>query len=488
MEVIMPRSSRGIFLVISLVVVLAGCAPFEPTQAGPSGPTASGAVPTQPTRAEPSGPTLTAGVSPEPTLCPQATPEWLRVEPVTSPTDQLSQTVTVIMGNLDVVTITAESGVFTGTGSPALVDVTLLPDTVHHLDVVARVKELWQQGCPYGGYTLRTTRDKNGVPLVIEQGQPGPPRPPGAVIGPENALQLALLFFLAPDARLTADFRFRGDEELVSVGYANKISRWSLITGEESGRLGDGLEEAAALCVAVSADRSWIATGGTAQDPSVRLWDVATGEMTLLGRHQSLLTAVAFNPSGTRLASGDRRDTFWVWDLVSRRAIASFQGDVPNRKQAYLSFYWVDDVTLIAAASDAVYWWDVMASQLLQRVARPDEAAFFVDAAFGPGGERLAVVAQDENVYVWVQETANWEIWPAGLGSSLNHVAFSPDGRLVAATTFAGELVLWDAETAEWLASYAVARGDIAAVRFSPDVQFLAVGGWDSVIGLWGIP
>jgi WD40 repeat protein len=156
--------------------------------------------------------------------------------------------------------------------------------------------------------------------------------------------------------------------------------------------------------------------------------------------------------------------------------------------QAYLSFYWVDDVTLIAAASDAVFWWDVMASQLLERVARPDQAAFFVDAAFGPGGERLAAVAQDENVYIWDAMTARWASWPAGPSTDLNHVALSPDGRLVAATTSAGELVLWDAATAERLTGFRVTPGDVAAVRFSPDGRLLAVGGWDSVIGLWGIP
>jgi WD40 repeat protein len=423
----------------------------------------------------------------EPTLCPQATPEHLQVDPVTSPTDQLSQVVTVHMGNLDVVTISTESGVFTGTGSPAQVDVTLLPDTVHHLHVEARVKETWQGGCPYGGYTLQTTRDRAGDLLVIEQGQPGPPRPSGAVIGPENALQLAQLFSLTPDARLATDFSFRGNQELISVGYAEKIFRWNLSTGEEIDPLGEGLPEAEALCVAASAEGKLVATGGTADDPSVRLWDVDTGETTLLGRHTSLLSAVAFDASGARLVSGDRADTFRVWDVASRQEVAVFQGDVPKRAQAFSGFHWLGADTLIAGASDAIYWWDVEGRRLLERIARPSQAAFLVEVAFSPDGRRLAAVAQDGYVYLWSRD-AGWVAWPAEPGAQLSHVAFSPDGRLVAATSFEGELVLWESATGERLVTLPVSLGDIAALQFSPDGRTLAVGGWDSPIGLWGVP
>lgn len=73
-------------------------------------------------------------------------------------------------------TVEAESGTFTVRGrfdayiNPAQVVVTLLPDTVHHLEITAWVKRgPGTGGCIYGGYTLRTTRDKYGNPLVIEQ-------------------------------------------------------------------------------------------------------------------------------------------------------------------------------------------------------------------------------------------------------------------------------------------------------------------------------
>ncbi len=120
-------------------------------------------------------PTPTPTVSPTPTRCPSTTPEPLWVEPVISPTNLLTQTITVRIGNGEAVTVTTESGVFTATGSfnaygsPARVTVDLLAGVTHNLEVRARVRKIEQAGCIYGGYTLYTARDRYGQPLVIEQ-------------------------------------------------------------------------------------------------------------------------------------------------------------------------------------------------------------------------------------------------------------------------------------------------------------------------------
>ncbi|MBI3943918.1 MAG: hypothetical protein HY326_12950 [Chloroflexi bacterium] len=115
-----------------------------------------------------------ATVTPTATLCPQATPEPLWVEPVTSPTNELNQRVIVRIGNGEAVTVTTESGVFAvfgnfSTSGPALVDIALLPNTIHHLRVEARVKLSHWGGCLYGGYTLSTITDRLGAPLTIVQ-------------------------------------------------------------------------------------------------------------------------------------------------------------------------------------------------------------------------------------------------------------------------------------------------------------------------------
>lgn len=105
--------------------------------------------------------------------CPVATPEFFMVEPVTSPTDQLSQVITVDLGNGEAITITTESGAFTAPFDvfPKEIEITLLPDTTHNLTVEGKVREVVQGQCTYGGYTLRTTTDRYGDPLVIEQSE-----------------------------------------------------------------------------------------------------------------------------------------------------------------------------------------------------------------------------------------------------------------------------------------------------------------------------
>jgi len=107
--------------------------------------------------------------------CPIPTQELFLVDPVTSPTGQFTQVVTVRLGNGEAVTITTESGTFATHGDydayfhPATVTIALLTDTIHSLTVFGKVRTIVHDGCAYGGYTLSTQRDKYGTPLVIWQ-------------------------------------------------------------------------------------------------------------------------------------------------------------------------------------------------------------------------------------------------------------------------------------------------------------------------------
>lgn len=125
------------------------------------------------TRAQsPTHPQITATA----TLCPVPTFEQFWVEPVTSPTNLLTQTVQVyISSNGDAITVTSESGTFAHFGAyPHWVTMTLSANITHHLIVTGHVRPTSNGGCQYGNYGFVTTTDRNGDPLTIVQEFSGP--------------------------------------------------------------------------------------------------------------------------------------------------------------------------------------------------------------------------------------------------------------------------------------------------------------------------
>ncbi len=111
-----------------------------------------------------------------PLACPPpATPEPLWVDPVTSPTTLLAQTLHVTLGRGRAITVTSEAGtaVVTGTFSasvPVSVSIFLRPNITHHLTVQGLVE--YQAGC---FYSLSTQYDRYGAPLIIVQQLQVPP-------------------------------------------------------------------------------------------------------------------------------------------------------------------------------------------------------------------------------------------------------------------------------------------------------------------------
>ncbi len=156
-----------------------------------------------PTRRPTNIPTLEP--SPLPTRgCPiPATPEPLWVNPVLSPTNLLSQKISVTLGRGRVITITSEAGTVSQEGEfsttrPIELEVPLVPNATNNLLVTGRVE--YAAGC---AYTLQTRVDRTGHPLVIVQ-QGGvltiPDTPTPAAPGTIYLKPFAQVFALNQDA------------------------------------------------------------------------------------------------------------------------------------------------------------------------------------------------------------------------------------------------------------------------------------------------
>jgi hypothetical protein len=114
--------------------------------------------------------TPTPSVTRTPTPCPRATPQRLRVDPVTSPTMLRRQVIRASLGYGEWIEVVAPLGTFRQPGDSVAIDIPLAPGQLNHVVVRGHVRQTGEPGgCQYGNYTLTTTQDIHGKSLDIEQ-------------------------------------------------------------------------------------------------------------------------------------------------------------------------------------------------------------------------------------------------------------------------------------------------------------------------------
>ena len=139
-----------------------------------------------------------------------------------------------------------------------------------------------------------------------------------------------------------------------------------------------------------------------AQDGTVRLWDVASGQPRgePLTGHTGAVWSVAFSPDGQTLASGGRDRTVRLWDVASGQS----RGQPVTSTVSSIAFS-PDGQTVASAHEEGVLvLWDVETGQ-------PRSRAFFGHAgpiwsvAFSPDGRTFASGSEDRTVLLWDIDT-----------------------------------------------------------------------------------
>ncbi|MGW7263364.1 WD40 repeat domain-containing protein [Streptomyces sp. NPDC054842] len=128
------------------------------------------------------------------------------------------------------------------------------------------------------------------------------------------------------------------------------------------------------------------------------IWDAATHERLREMSRPGKAGPLAFNPSGTLLATASARRT-WAWDVATGEECTQFTGI--HR----------DDVT---------------------------------DLAFSPDGQTLATAGWDSQVGLWDPTTGAALGRLTGLSQPFVSVEYSPDGRLLAAAGWDGLIRVWN--------------------------------------------
>ena len=242
--------------------------------------------------------------------------------------------------------------------------------------------------------------------------------------------------------------------------------------------------------VAITADGRWGAS--VANDRTVRVWNLVTGESRVLTGHLEKVTRVAFDPEGRWLATGshDRTVRLWPMDGGASRKLVGADGAI--KALAY------DQAgTRVAAASEdgRVIVWSVEGERLFSLTAdgggRNPEIAF-VPEPDGAPAQWLAVSGFGPEVRLWSLD-APVGATPASRFRSLGGpiektagLAVSADGRFIAAGCIDGPVRVWSVATGQ-SRMLPGPRDRWRVVVFSGDGQRLAAAGLDRKVRVWSL-
>jgi WD40 repeat protein/serine/threonine protein kinase len=239
-----------------------------------------------------------------------------------------------------------------------------------------------------------------------------------------------------------------GKPWILSVGEDGTVRVWDYHTGEPlSTMTSDGYPLHA---VAISPDRQYVATGGSAPGDIwaiVRLWSVETKELVReLHEIPATVESLAFSPDGRHLAIGERNECVWLVNVADGALVAR----QPNGSRHKRLLFTSDGKHLISPAKfsgeaiprTAIQVWDAQ----LQRTTYQFDLRF-----------RDAMALSRNN---------RW---------------------LATSSTYSDEVDIYDLVDGKLITSRKISGDAIHGIEFSPDDKHLAVAHSDGFVGLWQV-
>jgi WD40 repeat protein len=167
-------------------------------------------------------------------------------------------------------------------------------------------------------------------------------------------------------------------------------------------------------------------------------------EAKVLKGHSAAVTAVAFSPAGSALASGSADGTIGLWDAKTGRMLTTLSGH--GGAVSAIAFA-PDGKTLVSGSNDAtVMFWDIATGQAPATLS--GHTAKVKCLAFSPDGAWLASGSADKTIRLWNVKTGELKTTFNGHSRGVLCLAFSPDGKTLASGSGDESVKIWSIERA----------------------------------------
>jgi WD40 repeat protein len=271
---------------------------------------------------------------------------------------------------------------------------------------------------------------------------------------------------------------FRKDSSLAWVepnsGAVTKL--WSIPSPSEQIKF-------ALMDMTLSHDGKLLATAHAGNQTNLRIWDMASGrlEKSLVGSGLGQVLAVAWHPTGRRLAIGSSNWTAHIWDMAGPTMGAVLRG----HRGEVRAVAWSPDGRGLATASDdrTSRIWDPGSGKAIATLT--GHTAEVNGVAWSPDGNRMATASSDRTVRLWNPVTGAPLATLRGHSDRVFRVAWRPDGSRLASSGMEGAVNIWDPDKPGETLDLTAHPADVRAVAWSPDGRLVATVADDPLVRLW---
>ncbi|MDP6522696.1 MAG: WD40 repeat domain-containing protein [Kiritimatiellia bacterium] len=224
---------------------------------------------------------------------------------------------------------------------------------------------------------------------------------------------------------------------VISSAQDGSVRLWDVETGRELKRLYHPEGESVWYVCPVRGRKEVLTAGSNKR---VTHWNLASGDSIRTYTHDKTVFRLAVSPDTSIVAAADSANMCIVWDLDSGAKLQTLSG---HGDSVYTVFFSPDGKTLTTGSDDDfIKSWDLKTGAEKNNLGEGNGSVFTLVPS--PDRKKVLVCCEKRNVWVY-EEATRRQIWQGTLPKKVHCAAWSPDGKAVAALCSDANLYVLDA-------------------------------------------